>query len=258
MLEGDVHVGHGVRRKGLQKPVIDAVRLQVEEAQPVRGGLERRQLAEQAAHPAPPGLRPPRRVLADEHQLARAGGHGRACRAQHFRRLYGLVVALDQRDGAERAAPVAAVGDLDVGADGALPARDGHRCGRPPFVCGLSPGLRQRRQQRRHVEAAPQVHLGDLGGELLAVALHEAAHGRDAATVRVRGLRGVEHGLDRLLFGRIDEAAGVDDDDVGAGGRRRAVPRGAQPRLERVGVGLVLGTAERLDEERAARGGPQR
>jgi hypothetical protein len=75
--------------------------------------------------------------------------------------------------------------------------------------------------------------------------------------VRVRGLRGVEHSLDRLLLGRVDEAAGVDDEDVGAAGRRRAVPGGAQPRLERIRVGLVLGATERLDEERGAREQPQ-
>jgi hypothetical protein len=73
----------------------------------------------------------------------------------------------------------------------------------------------------------------------------------------MRDLRRVQHGLDGLLFGRVDEAAGVDDDDVGAAGRRRAVPGGPQPRLERVGIRLVLGAAERLDEEGAARPRPQ-
>jgi hypothetical protein len=72
----------------------------------------------------------------------------------------------------------------------------------------------------------------------------------------VGGLGRVEDGRDGLLLGRVDEAAGVDDEDVGAAGRRRAVPGGAQPRLERVGIRLVLGAAERLDEEGAARDGP--
>jgi hypothetical protein len=71
--------------------------------------------------------------------------------------------------------------------------------------------------------------------------------------VCVRDLGGIQDGLDRLLFGGVDEAAGVDDEDVGAAGRRRAVPGGTQPRLERVGVSLVLRAAERLDEERTAR-----
>jgi hypothetical protein len=72
------------------------------------------------------------------------------------------------------------------------------------------------------------------------------------------GLGGVEDGLDRLLLGGVDEAAGVDDEDGGALGRGGSVPRGAEPRLESVGVGFVLRAAEGLDEERAARAGPQR
>ncbi len=72
----------------------------------------------------------------------------------------------------------------------------------------------------------------------------------------MRGLGGVEEGLDRLLFGRVDEAASVDDQEVGAAGCRGVMSRDAEPRLERVRVCLVLGTAERLDEERAARDGP--
>jgi len=71
-------------------------------------------------------------------------------------------------------------------------------------------------------------------------------------------LRRIEDRLDGLFFCRVDEAAGIDDDDVGAVGRRRVVAGSAQSRLERVGIGLVLGAAERLDEERAARAVPQR
>jgi hypothetical protein len=76
--------------------------------------------------------------------------------------------------------------------------------------------------------------------------------------VRVRGLRRVEDGLYGFLFGRVDEAARVDDEDVGAVGRRRLVAGGAQPRLQRARVRLVLGAAEGLDEERAARAALQR
>jgi hypothetical protein len=70
----------------------------------------------------------------------------------------------------------------------------------------------------------------------------------------VRGFRRVEDRLDRLFLGRVDEAAGVDDEDVGSVGSGRAVAGGPQPRLERVRVGLVLGATQRMDEERAARG----
>jgi hypothetical protein len=69
----------------------------------------------------------------------------------------------------------------------------------------------------------------------------------------VRGIRSVQDRCDRLLLGDVDEAAGVDDEDLGAVGSRRAMPGGTEPRLEGVGVGFVLGAAEGVDEERAAR-----
>jgi hypothetical protein len=74
----------------------------------------------------------------------------------------------------------------------------------------------------------------------------------------MRRLGGLEDGRDRLFLGGIDEAARVDDEDVGAAGRREMMSRGAEPGLESVRVRLVLGAAQRLDEERAARPSPQR
>jgi hypothetical protein len=74
----------------------------------------------------------------------------------------------------------------------------------------------------------------------------------------VRCLRGVEDRLDRLLLGGVDEAAGVDDDDVRRVRGGGVVTGGPKARGQSVGVGLVLGAAERLDEEGAARGGSQR
>jgi hypothetical protein len=90
------------------------------------------------------------------------------------------------------------------------------------------------------------------------MALDEATDGGHPRAARVCRFGRVEDRFDRLLLGGVDEAAGVDDDDVGAVGRRRVVAGGAQSRLERVGIGLVLGAAESLDEERAARALPQR
>ena len=105
------------------------------------------------------------------------------------------------------------------------------------------PGCRQCGQQRRHVESAPEVHLGDLHDQLVAVPLDEAAHCGNARTACVRGVRSLEDRLDRLLLGGIDEAAGVDDEQVGAVGSGQLMPGGQQPRLERVGIGLVLRAA---------------
>ena len=74
VLEGDVHVRHRVAREGLKEGLINTVGLQVERAQPDGGGLERLELGEQPLEPAPARLRPPRGVLADEHELFGAGG----------------------------------------------------------------------------------------------------------------------------------------------------------------------------------------
>ena len=258
VLERHVHVRDGVRGDRLQQPIVDAVRLQVQEAQPGRSGFQRRQFAEQAARPSPAGLHPPRCVLAHEHEFARARGERRARGAEYLLGLHGLVVALDERDGAEGAAAVAAVGDLHVRAHRARPARHGDG------VCGarlagrLFPGFVQSREQRRHVQATPEVDFGDLHGQLVPVALHEAAHGGDAGAAGMRGLRGVEDSTDGLLLGRIDEPAGVHYDDVRGVRGRRLVTGDPQAGGERIGVGLVLGAAERLDEEAAARDGPQR
>jgi hypothetical protein len=86
--------------------------------------------------------------------------------------------------------------------------------------------------------------------------LDEASDRGHAAAVRVRHLGRVEDRLDGLLFGGVDEPAGVDDDDVRANGGRRPVPRGRQAAFEGVGIRLVLGAAEGLDEEGSARDAP--
>jgi hypothetical protein len=52
--------------------------------------------------------------------------------------------------------------------------------------------------------------------------------------------------VERLLDRGVDEAAGVDDDEVGAGiARRGRVAFGAQLREDALGVDQSLGTAER-------------
>jgi hypothetical protein len=62
------------------------------------------------------------------------------------------------------------------------------------------------------VEAEDGVGLGQLLGELLAVPLGQAADRDDLRA----GVGGAEQRVDRVLLGALDEAAGVDDDDVGA------------------------------------------
>jgi hypothetical protein len=82
---------------------------------------------------------------------------------------------------------------------------------------GQQAALGERGHQVMQVgETEEQVHLGHLGLQLLAVALDQAPH-RHHRLHRPGGLepRGLEDGVDRLLLGGVDEAAGVDQDDVG-------------------------------------------
>ena len=60
------------------------------------------------------------------------------------------------------------------------------------------------------VVKAEDLCLGELVGELAPVALGQAADGGDLGT----GPGGGEQLVDRLLLGRVDEATGVDEDDV--------------------------------------------
>ena len=91
-------------------------------------------------------------------------------------------------------------------------AHAGRACGRGSDRRSASDALAR--------EADDRVGLGQRGRELVAVALGHAAgdHELRAGPLRV-GER--ERDVDRLLAGRLDERAGVDDDEVGVLGRRR-------------------------------------
>ena len=96
------------------------------------------------------------------------------------------------------------------------------------------------------VEAQDGVGLRQRLGQVLAVALGEAAHRDDR--LRAAGLLevgGRQQGVDGVLLGRLDEAAGVDHDGVGV---VRVVDQleaaGVQPAGELLGVDLVAGAAQ--------------
>ena len=91
------------------------------------------------------------------------------------------------------------------------------------------------------VEPEHRVGLGQLGGELLAVPLGQAADGHDrlgaAAVLEVGGL---QQRVDRVLLGLLDEAAGVDHGDVGLGRVVDQQPAlGGEPAGQLLGVDLV-------------------
>ena len=98
----------------------------------------------------------------------------------------------------------------------------------------------------RGAEGRHQVHLGEGGGQLVAVALGHAPGDHQAGAGRTP-VGEVEDGVDRLLAGGLDEGAGVDHHQVGvlgALGRLVAVRRQGAGQLVR--VDLVLRAAQGL------------
>ncbi len=109
------------------------------------------------------------------------------------------------------------------------------------------------------VEAEDRVGLGQRLGQVLAIALGEAAHGDDGlgpAAVLHLQVRRLEQGVDGVLLGRLDEAAGVDQDRVGVlriGDQHEPARLEASGQL--LGVDLVARAAERDDRDLERRRG---
>ncbi len=184
--------------------------------------------------------------------------------------------AAERRDRAERAPPVAARRELEVG-DRARREPGARDPGVPGHVdVGGGAFDRRDRQQRAPVdggvrggrvaaedvgeplgelgvvvEAEHGVGLGEAVGQLLAVALGQAPDGDDLGA---RDVGGRQQGVDRVLLGLFDEAAGVDDDHIGMFvGVDKLPPRAGEPPGQLLGVDLVAGAAQRQQ-----RGTPQR
>ncbi len=130
------------------------------------------------------------------------------------------------RNDAERAGMIAALGNFDV----CGVARRGQQARRGVMVkeCGRRgrggvqialDGLEDAFELAR---ADDRVHLWYLLADRVAIALHQAAgHDQAARPAKFLVLGHFEDGVDRLLLGGFDKAAGVDDDDVSFVGARR-------------------------------------
>jgi hypothetical protein len=145
----------------------------------------------------------------------------------------------------------AALADLEIGVGraGGEPARGvGPGDGGQRLGGHVGPALKL-------VGGQPQVDLGQLASEVLAVAADEASgHGHDGPSARAR-LRfarvahGVEDGVDGFLHRGLDEPAGVDQGQVGV---RHLVHRDhgrAQRAQKPLGIHAVFGTAQADGED---------
>ena len=176
------------------------------------------------------------------------------------------VSATDEGDGTVGAMAVAALGNFEVG----IVARRGEGAfgGEGQRGRGFCRGALSRRgllpcespdvsnKFVPLVNAKPGGDLGQFGLELVAVALHKAARGYQCALAAVGMVTAVEiacslqlgkEGVDGLLLGVADEAAGVEDYDVAVVARavkEDGVARRAQVPRHIFGVDSILATAE--------------
>ena len=123
----------------------------------------------------------------------------------------------------------------------------------PAVDAGKAAGVAAAHQflQRRHDLAVAAgthdaVYLRQLRQNLLLVALGEAAGDQNFPHLPLRlQLRRGEDGVDGLLLGAVDKAAGVDDHHVGAGRLLlQGMPRVAAQRHHLLGIHQILGTAK--------------
>ena len=97
------------------------------------------------------------------------------------------------------------------------------------------------------VDAHEGVHFGEEFGQFVAKTLRETA-GDDEALAPVLGFAefaGFEDGIDAFFLGGVDEGAGIDDDDIGAGGVVGDLDTFFDKRAEHnFGIDEVLGATE--------------
>ena len=197
-------------------------------------------------------------VLADHQQLLRSAGDQFLGLAQDRVRAAADEVAADRRDDAERAAMVAALGDFHIAV-----------VTRGQFDVAAKVGLRNEVEigvgDRRRggvdrgddglilLRAGHREHLREARADDVGFVAHAAGDNHPA----ILGNRLADR-LEALFLGRIEEAARIDQHDVGPGiVGRHLVPVGAQLGQDTFAVDQRLGAAERnhADARRSGEGG---
>ena len=252
VLERDVEIGEDLALRHQRDDLVDMrVGIDVVQADPGAELAERRGEVEEAGpHLA---LAPEARrvfevdavgagVLRDDEELLDARLHEPLGLAQHVAGRAADEIAAQLRDDAERAAVVAALGNLQIGV---VPGREldalrRHEVeervvrrrrrrvhGRDDALVGLRPGDRE--------------HVGEALADLVGLGPH-AAGDDDLAVLGHR----LADGAERFRLGAVEEAAGVDDDEIGAGMRLgQLVALGAELRDDALGIDERLRAAER-------------
>ena len=181
-------------------------------------------------------------VLRDDEDLLDARLHETLGLAQHVAGRAADEIAAQLRDDAERAAVVAALGNLQVGV---VPGRELDALRRHEVE------IRVVRRRRRRVHGRDDALVGlrpgdrEHVGEALADLAGLRAHAAGDDDLAVLGHR-LADGAERFRLGAVEEAAGVDDDEIGAGMRLgQLVALGAELRDDALGIDEGLRAAER-------------
>ncbi len=245
-------LGHGIEHR-----VADRGGVEIQQPDPVDAGdgvEAAKQLRERGALSEIPSVE--RRVLGDEDQLSYPARGERLGFAHDRVGRPAPVVPAQRRDDAEGALVVAALGHLDV--------RIVPRCGEHARAVGVVQIRWEARDQLqrddasgaaaldgaddfRHVAGSEHgVDLRDLRLQLVAIPLAQAPrHHQAPAGAGLLQLRQLEDRIDRLLLGRIDERARIDDEHLRLGGiGRQHVARLLRQAHHDLGVDEVLGAAE--------------
>jgi hypothetical protein len=213
-------------------------------------------------------------VLGDQADLGDALAGQPGDLVEDLGRPPGPEPAPERGDGAERAVPVAPLGQLDQShrpprrrpgrERRPVRGREHHRQGPPPHrdQGGSPPPTRRAAQQLREPAVVGErddgVRLRELDPQLLGVPLGQAAGDQDRPRppLLLEGGR-VQDRLDRLALGRLHERTGVDDHGVGLlGVVHHLVAAGRQQPGRVLGVDLVAPASQGDDRHRGRwRGG---
>ena len=202
-----------------------------------------------------------RGVLADHQQFLDAAFEQRARIVQHIADRPRHQVAAHRRNDAEGAAVVAAFADLQVGI-----------VARRQLDAGDAEGVRNQVDKRvmrlgqvgvhgihhllRRMRAGHGQHLGmHLAHQVAAVGARLGAQATGDDHPAVLGQRLADR-VQALAHGIVDEAAGIDDHQIGTGQRLGGlVTLGAELRQDQFGVGQCLGTTQADESDRRRLGG---
>ena len=219
MLDRHVEVADDARllRDDFEQLRRDAGRVEVHVADPRYGRLAHQGLQHLGQAHAVAAVAPVvGQVLRHEVDLARALHLEQLRLADDVVERERAVLAAHQRDGAERAAVVASFADLEVAHPGRVAGVEPHAGVQRLGVADQPARVQLADELVGLRRAEEEVHLGEGLLHLALVPFHHAPHRHQGLAGAVHLVAGrLDDGVERFLLGRVNEPAGVDDNQLG-------------------------------------------